>query len=96
MLTASCMAGSAAKHSGTEGFDERGTGRYQTSNSTERRRSLTGQDEERGIQVSAVRGLQVSIRMFDLTYIVQLQVCEMCCKTATTVRFCMYLMWDLY
>lgn len=52
--------GSATVHSGTEGLNERGAGRHSTGNPAKRGRGCAGQDEEGGVQISSVWGLQVS------------------------------------
>lgn len=60
-LTAGCFApaGSAAEHTGAEGFDEGGAGRCWAGNSAEGGRNATGQDEKRRVQIPPVWGLQV-------------------------------------
>lgn len=55
-----CITGCAAMHSGAEGFDERGARGYSTGHSAKRGRSFAGQDEEGGVQIPTVWGLQVS------------------------------------
>lgn len=48
-------------HRGAEVLDERGAGRRSAGHAAERGGGCAGQDEERGLPVSTVRGLQVSM-----------------------------------
>lgn len=62
-------AGSAAVHSGTESFHERGAAGRPIGHPATRRRSRAGEDEERRVPVSAVWGLQVSGDSFYSAYL---------------------------
>lgn len=95
-------AGGAAMHSGTESLNEGGAGGHSPGHSAEGRRGRTGPDEERGLQVPTVWGLQVShlhysVLMFGFLFSVAQcfwlfwfalsALCAVCAHTVLTYKY---------